>query len=112
MRLNNQDKTTYIENALHTYHAEHGTSDDTPEFLALQATIWKTGGRRPGDRTVLDALNHIQDIQNLDGMTLYDDEELDDVDPGEPRYQHVLADHEASIEQQLTAEIWQMIEKE
>lgn len=101
--LDRQSQLAYATNCIATYFRENDDDDCRPEFLVLQAQIWKLTGKRPSDSTLTSILALHFHQRALDGKTLYDNETMDDVEPGEPNYPSVLAAHQESYDQQITS---------
>lgn len=101
--LDRQAQLDYVKNYIATYFRENEDDDCRPAFLVLQAQIWDLTKKRPTDSTLTSILALHFHQRALNGKTLYDNETMDDVEPGEPGYPSVLAAHQESYDQQITS---------
>lgn len=101
--LDRQSQLAYVKNYIATYFRENDDDDCRPAFLVLQAQIWDLTKKRPTDSTLTSILALHFHQRALDGKTLYDNETMDDVEPGEPNYPPVLAAHQENYDQQITS---------
>jgi len=109
--LSFKDRVTYIENLFTDYYREHQNDDCKPEFLMLEARIWKLAGQRPSDTSCINILGHLNWRAGIHTRALWDDETQDDYLPEDDGYQHILETHLEAKDQEIRGHIQQLIRR-
>lgn len=109
--LSFKDRCDYIDGLFQDYFREHGNDDFKPEFLALQARVWKLAGQRPSDTSCMNILGLINWRAQTHTRSLWDDETQDDYRPEDEGYAGVLEDHMDNQQQVITGHIQQLIRR-